>query len=130
MARSHLRGPMSWYTFAVIVCAAAAMATAEAQQAPPGAAPPTVARDPGDPRAAVPPVEYRSAFSRYRPNVEAEVGSWREKNDEVRRLGGWRVYGREAIVDSNAAERPLSDAGAAKDVTPKPTHGHQHPGVK
>ena len=103
MARSHLRGPMSWYKFAAIVCASAAttIANAEAQQAPAGAAPPTVVRDPGDPRAAVPPVEYRSAFSRYRPNVEAEVGSWREKNDEVRRIGGWRVYGREAIVDSN-----------------------------
>lgn len=123
---------MSWYKFAAIVCAFAAMtiANAEAQQAQPGAAPPTVARDPGDPRAAVPPIEYRSAFSRYRPNVEAEVGSWREKNDDVRRIGGWRVYGREATVDSNATEVPPGEAKAAGDVTPKPAHGHQHPGVK
>ena len=123
---------MSWYKFAAIVCAFAAttIATAEAQQAQPGAAPPTVVRDPGDPRAAVPPVEYRSAFSRYRPNVEAEVGSWREKNDDVRRFGGWRVYGREAIGDSNAAERASGDAKAPTDVTPKPAHGHQHPGMK
>ena len=118
---------MSWYKFAAIVCASAAttIANAEAQQAPP-----TVARDPGDPRAAVPPVEYRSAFSRYRPNVEAEVGSWREKNDEVRRIGGWRVYGREAIADSSAAEQPPGDAKAARDVAPKPAQAHQRPGVK
>ena len=123
---------MSWFKFGAIVGVAAAtmIANAEAQQAQPGAAPPTVVRDPGDPRAAVPPVEYRSAFSRYRPNVEAEVGSWREKNDEVRRIGGWRVYGREAIADSNAAERPSGDAKAARDLAPKPAHGHQHPGVK
>ena len=120
---------MSWYKFSAIVFvfAAVTIASAEAQ---PSAAPTTSVRDPGDPRAAVPPVEYRSAFSRYRPNVEAEVGSWREKNDEVRRIGGWRVYGREAIVDSNAAEKPPGDAKAANDVTPKPAHGHQHPGVK
>lgn len=123
---------MSWYKFAAIVCvfAAVTIANAEAQQAHPSAAPPAGARDPGDPRAAVPPLEYRSAFSRYRPNVEAEVGSWREKNDDVRRIGGWRVYGREAIVDSNAAEKPPGDAESARDVAPKPAHGHQHPGVK
>lgn len=123
---------MSWYKFAAIVCASVAttIANAEAQQAPASAAPPAVVRDPGDPKAAVPPVEYRSAFSRYRPNVEAEVGSWREKNDEVRRIGGWRVYGREAIENSNAAEKPSGDAKAAPDVTPKPVHGHQRPGAK
>ena len=123
---------MSWFKFGAIVCVAAAtmIASAEAQQAQPGVAPPTVVRDPGDPRAAVPPFEYRSAFSRYRPNVEAEVGSWREKNDEVRRIGGWRVYGREAIADSNPAEKPSGDAKPATDVAPKPAHGHQRPGVK
>jgi hypothetical protein len=123
---------MSWYKFAAVVCASAAttIVNAEAQQAQPSAAPPTVARDPGDPRAAVPPIEYRSAFSRYRPNVEAEVGSWRGKNDEVRRIGGWRIYGREAIVDSNAADKTPGDAKAAKDITPTPAHGHQHPGAK
>jgi hypothetical protein len=123
---------MSWYKFAAIVCASAAttIANAEAQPAQPSAAPLTVARDPADPRAAVPPVEYRSAFSRYRPNVEAEVGSWREKNDDVRRIGGWRVYGREAIVDSGAAEKPPGDAKAARDVTPKPAPGQQHSGAK
>ncbi|MGZ8272370.1 MAG: hypothetical protein ACXWUM_00550 [Burkholderiaceae bacterium] len=123
---------MSWYKLAAIVCtsAVATITNAQAQQAQRSAAPPTVVRDPGDPRAAVPPVEYRSAFSRYRLNDEAEVGSWREKNDDVRRIGGWRVYGREAIVDSNAAEKASDDAKAPTDVTPKPSHGHQHPGVK
>lgn len=87
-------------------------------------------RDPRDPNATVPTARYTSAFAKYRPNVEAEVGSWREKNDEVRRIGGWRVYGREAIEGANAAERASGDAKAARDVTPRPTQGHQHPGVK
>ena len=119
---------MSWYKFAASVCvfAAVTIANAETRQGQPNAG----ARDPGDPRAAVPPVEYRSAFSRYRPNVEAEVGSWREKNAEVGRIGGWRVYGREASADSNAVEAPPVDANAARQVTPRPAVGHPHPGVK
>jgi hypothetical protein len=101
-----------------------------AQVATPRDVPRLQARDPSDPNATAPAARYTSAFTKYRPNVEAEVGSWREKNDEVRRIGGWRVYGREAIADSNAAEKPSGDAKAARDLAPKPAQGHVHPGVK
>ena len=124
---------MSWSNFGAIVLAAAAAGTitnAEAQSATRSAAPPSVVRDPGDPKAAVPPVGYSSAFSRYRTNAEVEVGSWREKNDDVGRIGGWRVYGREAIADSKAADKPSGDTRAESGATPKPAHGHQHSGAK
>jgi hypothetical protein len=84
-------------------------------------------RDPGDPNAAVPAARYRSAFERYRPNAEAEVGTWRAINDTVGRIGGWRVYGREAIADAEARDAPAAskrngDAGPA----PQPAHDHKH----
>jgi len=39
--------------------------------------------DPGDPKAKVPPVEFRSAFGDYRPDAETELRDWRKSNEEV-----------------------------------------------
>jgi hypothetical protein len=44
--------------------------------------------EPGDPAARVPATEYRSSFDTYRRYAESEPASWREANEEVRRLGG------------------------------------------
>lgn len=52
--------------------------------------------DPLDAKAAVPALVYRSALSTYRPYAEQAVGSWREANETVNRVGGWRTYAREA----------------------------------
>ncbi len=41
-----------------------------------------------DPRAKVPPVEYRSAFDGYRPFAEPEARDWRGANEEVGAAGG------------------------------------------
>ena len=62
------------------------------------AATPARSADAADPKAAVPPLIYRSAFEGYRPNTEAEVGKWRETNDKVGRIGGWRAYAKEAAA--------------------------------
>lgn len=62
-----------------------------------------------DPRAPVPPLQYRSAFSDYKPNAEAKVGAWRELNDTVGRIGGWRVYAREAREPVAAPSDKKSD---------------------
>ena len=83
------------------------------------AAAPAGVRDPGDPKAAVPAAAYTSAFRRYRPNADAEVGAWRELNDHVGRIGGWRVYGREASPESASPAKPAGTSPA-----PTPTHGH------
>nr|WP_316639746.1 hypothetical protein [uncultured Roseateles sp.] len=71
------------------------------------AAPP----DPLDAKAAVPPLAYRSAFQDYRPNVEAEVSPWREQNQRVGQIGGWRSYAKEAQQPGPPASAPT---------------GHQH----
>jgi hypothetical protein len=44
--------------------------------------------EPGDPKARVPALEYRSAFEGYQRYAEPEVSRWRETNDEVGRVGG------------------------------------------
>ena len=38
---------------------------------------------------------YRPAFDGYRPFKDQPVGSWRENNDLVGRIGGWKAYARE-----------------------------------
>ena len=52
--------------------------------------------DPLDPKASVPAVIYESSFSQYRRLGDEKPVSWREANDTVARIGGWRVYAREA----------------------------------
>ena len=44
--------------------------------------------DPADPKAKVPPVEYRSAFDGYRSFAEQELRDWRKANEEVGATGG------------------------------------------
>lgn len=74
-----------------------------------------VKRDPLDAKAPAPPLAYRSAFSDYKPMGEDKVG-WRQANDEVGRIGGWRVYAREA----NEPDAPSRQASpAAKPQAPE-----------
>src|SRR5215208_3552904 len=70
--------------------------------------------DPTDPRAKVPRVEYRSAFSDYRPFAEDKLASWRESNEAVKNGGEHTGHG------SQAPSKP-------KPVT-KPPSGAQHGG--
>jgi len=42
------------------------------------------------------PLTYRSPFAAYRADKIEEPRSWREVNDRVGSIGGWRVYAREA----------------------------------
>ena len=52
--------------------------------------------DPSDAGVSVPPVIYDASFARYRAFAEQEVAPWKETNDTAGRIGGWRVYAREA----------------------------------
>lgn len=112
---SRARSSSILFTLVVAVVALGAFAPVRAQTGK------ASARDPGNPAEAVPPVRYDSAFKRYRPNVEADVGGWRDANDNVGRVGGWRVYGREALSD-HKAEIPAG--GGASGAASKPEHGH------
>lgn len=52
-------------------------------------------------------LRHASAFDGYRAYADEPVRPWAETNDEVRRIGGWRAYAREA---SGAAERRAGTA--------------------
>lgn len=81
---------------------------------------PVSAGDALDPSAVVPPITVRSALSTHRPFDEAPPLPWREANDAVGRIGGWRAYAREAAAAvTPAAASPASAPGAAS----APGHG-------
>lgn len=49
-----------------------------------------------DARAAVPPLVYRSPFGAPAGAADPAALSWREANERVARIGGWKAYAREA----------------------------------
>lgn len=67
--------------------------------------------DPLDAQASVPALRYVSPLAAYRRVGEDSPVSWREANDLVTRIGGWRAYTREAQLPAPAA--PATAAGRA-----------------
>lgn len=109
------------------MAASAALALPAFAQTPPHATQsPALASkrmDAADPKVALPPLVYSSALQGYRPNVEVEVGSWKDANDNVGRVGGWRVYAKEARQPDVAAPDAGASAPARPDAKPMPA-GH------
>ncbi|WP_396269524.1 hypothetical protein [Ideonella sp.] len=52
--------------------------------------------DPLDAKAPVPSLRYESALASFRRLDSSTPVPWRDANDLVTRIGGWRVYTREA----------------------------------
>ena len=69
--------------------------------------------DPAIEKSVVPPVIYRSPFHDYRGLGEDKLIPWKQANDEVGRIGGWRVYAREA-------RDPAIPATSSPQATPSP----------
>ena len=97
------------------LCAALA-AQAQAQGTLPMASPASSSRpassgpaDPLNPQAQVPPAVYISPLAGYRRLSEDKPVPWKEANETVNRIGGWRAYAREAQQPEAAAPaRPAS----------------------
>ncbi len=69
--------------------------------------------DPLDAKAGVPTLTYESSFVQYRPLGDAKPVSWREANDTVARIGGWRVYAREGQEpDAVPVAKPAAPAAS------------------
>ncbi|HVK33399.1 MAG TPA: hypothetical protein VM845_12975 [Burkholderiaceae bacterium] len=63
--------------------------------------------DPADAAAATPALQHRSALAATRRvSAEAAPLAWREANERVERIGGWRAYAREAQAPAAAASAP------------------------
>jgi len=73
--------------------------------------------DPLKADAPAPTLVYQSAFSQYQALGNGKLMSWKEANDAVGRIGGWREYARQA------RQPQTPDAPAAPD----PHAGHAKP---
>ncbi|WP_295754502.1 hypothetical protein [Undibacterium sp.] len=63
-----------------------------------------------DERLAVPPLNYVSPLKNYRPFIDQEVAPWKESNDNTARVGGWRVYAKQAREpDATEVKPPAND---------------------
>ena len=87
-------------------------AQAQAQPVPTGARP-----DPLDPKTSVPALRYSSSLAQHRNGGDAKPVSWKEANDAVARIGGWRVYAREAQQPDPAPAATSADAKTAATPT-------------
>ena len=98
---------------ALMLTFAAAAAAAQAQRA--AAAPQA---DPLDARAPVPALRFDSALAGYKRLGDVPVASWRESNETVNRIGGWRVYAREPAQAEPAKAATPSPSAVPPSATP------------
>jgi len=75
--------------------------------------------DPADARVPVPPAEHQSPFARYRPFAAEVLGTWKAVNDEVGRIGGWKVYAREVYEEMKQAPPPPEGSGKPTGAPPE-----------
>jgi len=91
-------------------------------------APAPLRADPLNAKADVPAATHRSALGGYRPAGDVKVGSWKDFNDTVARIGGWRVYAREASQPDSASE--TKPGGGSTNPPAKPDAGQGHHGKR
>ena len=130
-SRSTARG---WGLLTCLVAAVTFPLAAQAESATRSPKP-----DPLDPKAAVPALTYASSLKLDQRVASVGPTSWREANDTVTRIGGWRVYAREASQPATeskptpfpAAPQPLAPTAPAvlpaPAVTPHAHGGHPKP---
>ncbi len=75
-----------------------------------GVAQAQVDRSPQSNTASVAGLTYRSALENYQPYSAQQVQPWRESNDNVGRIGGWRAYAKE-MNQPDGAPSPKTEAG-------------------
>jgi hypothetical protein len=73
----------------------------------------------------VTPLKFESTLSRYKPMTDQKLGSWREANDTVTRIGGWRAYLKEAQAPDDKSPTPTNaPAAPGTRAAPNPHDGH------
>jgi len=87
-----------------------------------------VAGGPSDPKAKVPLARHESAFATYRYGVEEKSASWKETNELVRRLGGWKAFAADQVPDIPPA--PATEASRTPAGTAAPKGGHADHGKR
>ena len=68
-----------------------------------------------------PPTQYKSPFKDYRPLGDDKRTPWRDANDEVGKIGGWREYLRESQEANKAAPETAPTSKELKAAPPTPS---------
>lgn len=76
--------------------------------------------DPLDAQAATPALHYQSPLKAYQGFSEQPLHNWREANDLVGRIGGWRTYAQEPYTQQIPAQQPAEPPAKAMESH----HGH------
>lgn len=67
------------------------------------------------------PLAYQSAFAGYQPFSDDKTVNWKEANDNVARIGGWRVYAKQAQeLGSKPSNTPVATKPGEKTPKGKP----------
>lgn len=66
------------------------------------------------PGAAVAPTPYKSVFEGYQAYSDDPLVNWREANNDVAQIGGWREYAKQAQQPEST---PATKAGEGKPKT-------------
>jgi len=109
---------------AIALLTAATLAQAQAQ----GTAARTGPPDPLDPQARVPAAVHTSSLASYRPLGDDQRLGWKQTNETVNRIGGWRTYLREAQQPDPAPTAPAGRAASAPAPIPAPAPAPAHGG--
>ena len=81
-------------------------------------------------------VQFKSSFSGYVPYSEQSIESWREANDRVGEIGGWRAYAKEAHRTRASSEpqdltsQAQAQSKAQAQSQAQSQHSHSHPQAK
>jgi hypothetical protein len=86
----------------------------------------TGAHDAQNAALSVPPVVYRSAFENYRPFTAESVRPWRDSNNTVGDVGGWRTYLRESQQGATNPAPSAKDGGTPPPAALPISKAHQH----
>jgi hypothetical protein len=70
--------------------------------------------------AAAAPAGWHSAFDGYRPFSDEQITPWKQANETVQNIGGWRAYAREA------SESKAAGAAAPGSAAPADPHAGHH----
>lgn len=63
-------------------------------------------------------LQYRSVIGAYQTYVDQSVQPWREANDRVQRIGGWRAYAKEIADKAPVHTEPKSDVPGRGEAKP------------
>jgi len=105
-----------WQARSLLVIASCLLTLSAATAQTPSKSPDT---DPINAQATVPPAVHRSAITTYRSAGDQSVGSWREANQTVNRIGGWRTYAKERAaeeVPSSPSNPPRSEGHVGHEM--------------